>query len=70
MLILPALTQLKQFPETTMILQQRAIIGKTWQGIPQINSRAKQVDPPPNPTLEYNIAVRKNKNDNINMIFN
>jgi len=26
------------------------------------------VDPPPKPTLEYNIAVRKNKNDNINII--
>ena len=26
------------------------------------------MDPPPKPTLEYNIAVRKNKNDNINII--
>ena len=29
-------------------------------GIFQINNKAKYVEPPPNPTLEYNIAVIKN----------
>jgi len=28
--------------------------------MPQIKSRAKYVEPPPNPTLEYNAAVIKN----------
>jgi hypothetical protein len=36
----------------------------------QINKSAKYVDPPPKPMLEYNIAVRKNKDDNINIIIN
>ena len=36
----------------------------------QISKRAKYVDPPPNPTLEYNIAVIKNKIDNIIIIIN
>ena len=31
----------------------------------QINKRAKYVDPPPKPTLEYKIAVTKNNIDNI-----
>ena len=52
------------------MLQQSAIIGKIWYGTFIINRRAKYVEPPPNPTLEYNIAVRKNKNDNINIIIN
>ena len=29
-------------------------------GVPQIKSKARYVDPPPKPTLEYNIAVTKN----------
>ena len=31
----------------------------------QINNKAKYVDPPPKPTLEYKIAVTKNNIDNI-----
>ena len=50
------------------MLQQSAITGKILYGKPQINRRARQVDPPPKPTLEYKIDVRKNKNDNINII--
>ena len=38
--------------------------------MPQINNKAKYVDPPPKPTLEYNIAVTKNKIDYIIMLFN
>ena len=33
--------------------------------MPHINNNARYVDPPPKPTLEYNIAVTKNKIDNI-----
>jgi len=69
-LIFPAFIKLKQFPETTIILQKRAIIGKIKYETSQINRRARYVEPPPNPTLEYNVAVRKNKNDNINTIIN
>ena len=29
--------------------------------MPQIKSKARYVDPPPKPTLEYKIAVIKNK---------
>tara|TARA_B110001450_G_scaffold234614_1_gene238711 strand:+ start:161 stop:286 length:126 start_codon:yes stop_codon:yes gene_type:complete len=36
----------------------------------QINKSARYVDPPPKPTLEYNNAVRKNKNDKMNIIIN
>ena len=42
------------------MLHDSAIAGNTKYGIPQIKSRAKYVDPPPKPTLEYNIAVTKN----------
>ena len=31
----------------------------------QINNKAKYVEPPPKPTLEYKIAVIKNNIDNI-----
>ena len=58
-----------QFPKTTMILQERAITGIIKYGIPEINKRARYVDPPPNPTLEYNIAVTKNNIDT-DVIFN
>jgi len=47
-------------PVTTIILQDKAITGKMKYGAPQIKRRAKYVDPPPKPTLEYNIAVTKN----------
>jgi hypothetical protein len=53
-----------------MILQKSAITGKTIYGIFQINKRARYVEPPPKPTLEYKVAVRKNKNGNINTIIN
>ena len=43
-----------------MILHERAMTGNIEYGIPQIKSRAKYVEPPPKPTLEYNIAVTKN----------
>lgn len=43
-----------------MILQDNAITGNIKYGMFQIKSRAKYVDPPPKPTLEYNIAVTKN----------
>ena len=52
------------------MLQVSAINGKILQGIPQSNKMAKYVDPPPKPTLEYNIAVTKNKNDNISIKIN
>ena len=29
--------------------------------MPQISNKAKYVEPPPKPTLEYRIAVSKNK---------
>ena len=32
-------------------------------GIFQVKSNARYVDPPPKPTLEYNIAVTKNNVD-------
>ena len=51
-----------------MILHDKAISGNTEYGIPQIKSKAKYVDPPPKPTLEYNIAVTKNNIASINMI--
>ena len=43
-----------------MILQDNAITGNIKYGTPPIKSRAKYVDPPPKPTLEYNTAVTKN----------
>ncbi len=43
-----------------MILHNNAITGTTKYGMPPISRRAKYVDPPPNPTLEYNVAVIKN----------
>ena len=52
------------------MLQKRAIKGKIKYGTSEINRRARYVEPPPNPMLEYNVAVRKNKNDNINTIIN
>ena len=52
------------------MLQRSAITGKIQQGISQINNKAKQVDPPPKPTLEYKIAVIKNNIDNINILKN
>ena len=42
------------------MLHDSAITGNTKYGIPQIKSSARYVEPPPNPTLEYNIAVTKN----------
>ena len=42
------------------MLQNKAIIGKIKYGMPQIKRSAKYVAPPPNPTLEYNVAVNKN----------
>ena len=43
-----------------MILQDNAITGNIkWETF-QTKSRAKYVDPPPKPTLEYNTAVTKN----------
>ena len=48
-----------------MILQINAIIGKIQYGTSKIIINAKQVDPPPNPTLEYKIAVIKKNIDNI-----
>ncbi len=47
------------------MLQNNAIIGKIQYGISPIIINAKQVDPPPNPTLEYKIAVIKKNIDNI-----
>ena len=47
------------------MLQIRAITGIIQYGISQIKSNAKYVDPPPNPTLEYKIAVIKKNIDNI-----
>ena len=44
--------------------------GNIKYGISQIKRRARYVDPPPKPILEYNIAVRKNKSDKINIIIN
>ena len=46
-----------------MILQDNATTGNMKYGVPDIKSKAKYVDPPPNPTLEYNIAVTKNNID-------
>ena len=43
-----------------MILHDSAITGNIKYGIYQIKSKARYVDPPPKPTLEYNIAVNKN----------
>ena len=43
------------------------MIGNAVYGIPQINNKAKYVDPPPKPTLEYNIAVIKNNIASNNM---
>ena len=51
-----------------MMLQDNAITGKTKYGTPQIKSRAKYVDPPPKPTLEYNTDVAKNNIGNICMV--
>ena len=34
----------------------------------QTKSNAKYVDPPPKPTLEYNVAVKKNNIDNTNIV--
>lgn len=31
--------------------------------MPQISNKAKYVEPPPKPTLEYNVAVTKNNID-------
>ena len=36
--------------------------------MPQIKSKAKYVDPPPKPTLEYNIAVAKNNIANTGIV--
>ena len=33
-----------------------------------MSNKAKYVDPPPKPTLEYKIAVTKNKRDSINIL--
>ena len=52
-----------QLPVTTIMLQDNAIIGNTKYGIFQIKSNAKYVEPPPKPTLEYNMAVTKNNID-------
>ena len=52
------------------MLQNNAIIGKIQYGIPPIIINAKQVDPPPNPTLEYKIAVIKKNIDNIVILKN
>ena len=49
-----------QLPETTIILHDNAKIGKIKYGIFQTKSKAKYVEPPPKPTLEYKIAVTKN----------
>ena len=54
-------------PDTTIMLQHRAIRGKIKYGIPQIRSKARYVDPPPNPILEYNVAVTKNNIDRRSM---
>ena len=35
-------------------------LDKAKKGISQIKSNAKYVEPPPKPTLEYNVAVTKN----------
>ena len=43
-----------------MMLHNKAITGKMKYGISQIKSNAKYVEPPPKPTLEYNIEVSKN----------
>ena len=43
-----------------MTLQDSAITGNMKYGTPQIKSKAKYVEPPPKPTLEYNAAVTKN----------
>ena len=59
--------KLIEFPVTTVILQSSARTGMIKKGISQINNKAKYVDPPPNPTLEYKIAVIKNNIDNINI---
>ena len=53
-----------QLPDTTITLQDSAITGNIKYGTPQIKSKAKYVEPPPNPTLAYNIAVTKNNIDN------
>ena len=37
-------------------------------GTPDTSRSAKYVDPPPKPTQEYNIDVKKNKIDNIIMV--
>ena len=47
------------------MLQNNAIIGKIQYGTPPIIINARQVDPPPNPTLEYKIAVIKKNIDNM-----
>ena len=65
MLRFPLFIQLKQFPETTTTLQKSAIIGKILYGTSQIKNNAKYVDPPPKPTLEYNIDVMRKKIDNM-----
>ena len=49
------------------MLHIKAIIGKIVYGTFQINNKARYVEPPPKPTLEYSIAVTKNKIDNINI---
>ena len=40
-------------------------MGKIEYGTPQRSNNASYVEPPPNPTLEYIIAVTKNKIGNI-----
>ncbi len=57
-----------QLPDTTITLQDSAITGNIKYGTPQIKSKAKYVEPPPKPTLEYNIAVTKNNIANINNV--
>ena len=60
--------QLDRLPEIDTLIdffcndnnvQNNANIGKIQQGISQINNKAKYVDPPPKPILEYKIAVIK-----------
>ena len=47
-----------------MILHDRAITGKIKYGTPHIIRRAKYVEPPPRPMLEYKIATMKNNTAN------
>ena len=50
------------------MLHNKAIIGKIMYEMSQIKSNAKYVDPPPKPTLEYNMAVIKNSIDSNDII--